>query len=337
MGRILYAKPARPGGALHWALAAAAMVAAAAAGIGLARLGDDAPAPAVPAPMAAPAATLPAAAATPSRAVPTAVAPEAAVPATACPLQSLQLALDGATARTVCLDATVLQQTGSVRTYALRAADAQGWSLRIDTAERAVLSITLQARDGRAYVCRGLQCTGQASLLEAPGAGAGQIVLRDLQLAAQASLPKAPQPAAAAGVAVVSARLAMPSDDQTPGLGCPGPGISIGNGSGAARRFCGQGGTSVELADNGHLVYRLQDHEGRTLAIAVDAQQRVAGVSWEGRSCEGARCSGASTSSTDPSDAMAERSFFFGRTVLFDAGKATPAVVLDGTLLVPAQ
>lgn len=337
MGRILYVKPARPGGALHWALVGTAMVAAVAVGIGLARLGDEAPAPAVPAPMVAPAATLPAVAATPSRAAPTAMAPEAALPATACPLQSLQLALDGAPTRTVCLDTTVLQQTGSVRTYALRAGDAQGWSLRVNTAERAILSVTLQARDGRVYACRGLQCTGQASLVEGPGAGAGQIVLRGLQLAVQASSSRAPQLSAGAGVAVVSARLAMPSDDQAPGLGCPGPGISVGNGSGAARRFCGQGGTSVEFTDNGHHVYRLQDHEGRTLTIAVDAQQRVAGVSWEGRSCEGARCSGAGTSSADPSDAMAERSFFFGRTALFDAGKATPAVVLDGTLVIPAQ
>lgn len=335
MGRILHIAPARPGGAARRVkLAAAVLLAATCAGIALvARLGHEVPgaarqpAPAAGAPALEPA--LVAAPATAGQAVPAREAPAAPAPA-ACPLQSLQLALGRAAARTVCMDATGVQQNGSVRTFAIRAGDAEGWTLRIDMAERAVLAVSLSARDGRAYGCEAPRCTGQVSVSAASPGGPGRIALRDLRLAS-ATVP---------GEATVNASLRVPPDEHVPGLACTGPSVTVSAASGALLRFCGQGGAGVEIADDGQRIYRFQDHEGRTLSIALDAAQRVAAVTWDGHACRGTACSGASTSSAEPGNDLAERSFFFGRTALFEVGtgaRPRAMLVLDGTLVMPAQ
>jgi len=332
-----------PGAAAQRLKLAAALLLAAAIGVLLTRGWGDRPAAVLPARPAAAAevtvvAPVPLLAASSAGQAMTA---EAAAPAV-CALQSLQLALDQAPAFTVCLDNTQLQQNGSVRSYLLRAGDAQGWSLRVDMAERALLGVLLRARDGRAYSCAAPHCAGQVSVTAAPAGGDGQLSLRELRLAA------APRSGAAsaggAGVAALNASLRLPSDEQVPGLACTGPSISISAAHAAAAKFCGQAGAGVEIADNGQRRYRFQDHEGRTLLIAVDGGQRVVGVSWEGHGCRDDGCRGARTSSADPANDLAERSFFFGRTVLPDQAAAAgagaalrPALVLDGSLVMPAQ
>lgn len=293
----------------------------------LSRAPEEVPLP-PPADPSTPAAVPAPVAVTPLAAPAAAAAPPAA--GAACPLQAMTLVLDGAAGLTVCLDRSRVQQTGGVRSYLMPAGDAQGWSLRVDTAQRALLAVALQSRDGRRYGCEAPHCGGDALLQEPAGAGAGLIVLRELRLAAEGR----------AGEARVTARLQMPGDELLPGLACTGPSLTIGVASGAQRRFCGQGSTALEFADDGRHVYRLQDHEGRTLTVAVDpATQRIVSVGWEGRSCAGDACRGASTSSSDPNNPLAERHFHFGRTPLYEGGTtgAAPAVVLDGSLLAPAQ
>ena len=75
-----------------------------------------------------------------------------------------------------------------------------------------------------------------------------------------------------------------------------------------------------------------------TVAIAPD--QRVSSVQFGAYACRGSACGGASTSSAQPGNDMAERSFYFGRTPLADAAgpaRSTPALIVDGTLVMPAQ
>ena len=344
MGRILHIAPTRPGGAAHWAKVGAVVLLAVAAGIGLARfarLGDDtaraAAAPSRSEPALAPAAAAPA----PPAAVPAPTVAAAATPPVSCPIQAMQLALDGAPPRTVCMAATLLQQTGSVRTFDVRAGDAEGWALRIDMADRSVMKVQLTARDGRTYACEAPGCAGRVEVVPPAAAGAGRIAVQDLRLA-PSSVARPPAAAVPAG-AVLQASLRVPPDEQVPGLACTGPSATLASASGAAHRFCGQGGAGVEIADDGQRIYRFQDHEGRTLAITVGAEQRVVGVTWDGHACRGAACSGASTTSADPADDLAERSFHFGRTRLVEAGAnaaaggGRPPLILDGTLVMPAQ
>lgn len=333
MGRILH--PGPPGSApAHrrwvWACVGVAILAGVAA---WSVFTQDAPAIAVAPRTAAPQAAVD----VPSvRAAAVPAALPSAVPAVAaCPLQALQLALADAAPRTVCMAATVLQQNGGVRSVLVRAGDAEGWTLRIDTSMHTILAVHLQARDGREFDCAPPGCDGQAALVEPRGAGPGAVELRDLRLAPR-------NPATTAGGARLTARLQVPADEQVPGLACTGPSLGISLGNGATRRFCGQGGAGVEFADDGQRVYRLQDHEGRTLTVVVDADERIASVAWEGRACQGAACRGASTASTNPADPLAERSFHFGRTALFHpraaaGATAWPAVVLEGAVVVPAQ
>lgn len=328
MGRIIHIAPARPGGAAHWAKLAAAALVAVALGLALTDPDGGPPTAARPAAAAAPA-QVPAQ--PPLAAVGTgpiaATAADVAPGPAPCPLQSMQLALPGAPVRTVCMDATVVQQTGSVRSYVVRAGDAQGWTLTIDMVERSVAGVSLQARDGRTFRCERPDCVGDVALSASGTAATGHITLRDLRLAGP-------------GEAILHASLRVPSDEQVPGLACTGPSTTISAPSGAAHRFCGQGGAGVEIADDGQRHYRFQDHEGRTLAITIDAEQRVTRIAWGGHACQGRACSGASTSSTDPANDLAERSFFFGRTALFEQGAGTaakPALILDGSLVVPAQ
>lgn len=341
MGRILHVAPARPGGLAHWVKVAAAVLAAAAAGVGVVRLGDPTPDP-------IPQAPAPATATAPAPAVPAAPVAVAApvvaeaTTAPACPIQSLQLALDGQPARTVCMDATLLQQSGSVRSYVVRAGDADGWNLQVDLVERAVHSVVLRARDGRSYQCAGSGCAGRAVVRGTSPGGVGTLALQNLRLAPARSAAAAAT--AGAGLAVIHASLRVPSDDQVPGLACTGPSATLSAANGTLHRFCGQGGAGVELADDGQRTYRFHDHEGRMLVIALDAQQRVMGVAWEGHACRGEACRGVSTSSVDPDDALAERSFHFGRTELV-RGTGDPradrppetTIVLDGTLVMPEQ
>ncbi|MDT7838411.1 hypothetical protein [Aquabacterium sp. OR-4] len=292
-------------------------------------------APRPPGPGAVVAAALPA---PPALAV---AVPAAAAAADACPLQSMQLSFGQQAGRRVCMGSTVLQQSGSVRSYLVQAGDAEGWRLRIDLVERRVHAVSLSARDGRAYGCAAPDCPGGVVVSQAAG-GAGQLTLRQWPLA-PAATARAPVDGAAPAVQL-DASLRLPSDEQVPGLACTGPSLSLRSADGAVRRFCGQGGAGVEITDQGLRQYRFHDHEGRTLMVAVNADQRVVAVAWQGLACQGNACSGASTAAAEAGNDLAERSFFFGRTALFDtqaprqAGTAAvPALIVDGTLVMPAQ
>lgn len=333
--RIVRMQPARPG---RWAWAVAGALALAAA---LGWWAWPAPpvtgaAPPASPPMVAPPrppAAAPATPALPQPVNPAMPAPTQLAAAAACPLQSLRITEPGAAPRTVCMDATAVQQNGSVRSYLVRAGDSQGWQLRVDTVERALHQVLLQARDGRQLGCQADDCGGQVQLRSRPTGGAGTLELHGLRLAGPG------------GPVVLHGQLRLPADDQLPGLGCSGPALTLGSADGTLRRFCGQGGAGVEIADDGTWHYRFHDHEGRTLRVSVDTAQRVVAVEWPGAACRGSACSGVSistststpTSSPDtPPDPLAERSFFFGRTVLAGAdGQAT--LVLDGSLRMPAQ
>ncbi|MGC4076033.1 MAG: hypothetical protein QM702_03165 [Rubrivivax sp.] len=273
-----------------------------------------------------------------AQAAPAAVPPVAAAPAASrvvatpprCALQSLVLTPAGGEPATVCMDATRVQQTGSVRRYELGAADADGWRLAVETVQRRATRVTLQALDGRRYACDAGACAAAVQLDERASGQARALVLSGLRLAAATGTPPAELR--------LDARLAIPPDDQLPGLACSEAGVTMQAADGSSQRFCGQGGSGVELADDGQRHYRFEDHEGRTLRIDVDAAERVTGVDWAGHGCRGAACTGAGTQSAEPANALAQRRFSFGRTPLYaGAGSSRPTLVLDGTLVMPGQ
>lgn len=327
--RILYMERARPGGWAHWVRVALACLAAAAAGVGVIRFIDPPRGPTrpvvIPAAPAAPVASKRATATSPATA--TTPADAVATPAN-CPLQSMTLARDGVPPQTICMDATRVQQSGSVRSYVVQPGDAQGWTLQLDLVERRLLSASLKARDGREHACPSGQCQGSVELVRS---GAAQrLSVRGLRL-----------PTGDSGTVVISAELRVPSDEQVPGLACVGPRVSIAAPDGTAEKFCGLGGAGVEIADDGRRHYRFQDHEGRTLTVSVNGEQQVVAIDFAPFGCRTPHCRGASTSSAEPDNPLAERSFFFGRTALSE-GSATESrgpggVVLDGSLVMPSQ
>ncbi|BAL95381.1 hypothetical protein RGE_20400 [Rubrivivax gelatinosus IL144] len=274
----------------------------------------------------------------PETAVPRTPAPEAiAPPAPAlvaaapprCALQSLVLTPAGGEPATVCMDATRVQQTGSVRRYEIGAADADGWRLAVDTVQRRATAVTLRARDGRRYACEAGACAAAVQVDERASGQARALVLSGLRLAAVGATPAELR---------LDARLAIPPEDQLPGLACSEAGVTMQAADGSSQRFCGQGGSGVELADDGQRRYRFEDHEGRTLRIDVDAAERVTGVDWAGHGCRGAACTGVGTHSAEPANALAQRRFSFGRTALYaGTDHARPVLVLDGTLVMPGQ
>lgn len=272
-----------------------------------------------------------------SAAVPTvAVGPAASQVAIApprCALQSLALTPAGGEPATVCMDATRVHQTGSVRRYEIGAADADGWTLAVDTVQRRATRVTLQARDGRRYACETSRCAAAVQVDERASGQARALVLSGLRLATVGATPAGTAPELR-----LDARLAIPPEDSLPGLACSEAGVTMQAADGSAQRFCGQGGSGVELADDGQRRYRFEDHEGRTLRIDVDAAERVTAVDWAGHGCRGAACSGAATQSAEPANALAQRRFSFGRTPLYaGAGSTRPTLVLDGTLVMPGQ
>ena len=245
------------------------------------------------------------------------------------------------------MDHTRVQQNGSVRSYIVNAGSADGWALQIDMADRQLLRASLSSRDGREFTCETSTCQGQATLGRATVGSAASLRLLRLRLL-RTSAPDSRAPVAGAeplsGSLIIQASLRIPAEDQLPGLACTGPSVAISSADGSVHRFCGQGGSGIELADDGQRHYRFQDHEGRTLAIAIDKAERVVGVSMDQHACIGSACTGASSSSAEPGNDLAERSFFFGRTPLFEGGRAgsqgatrPPARLLEGTIVMPAQ
>jgi hypothetical protein len=167
--------------------------------------------------------------------------------------------------------------------------------------------------------------------------------LHQLNLAAPVSVRRtSTRDTLAPGNVVLNGRLAVPSDDQLPGLGCTGPAVEIGTPDGAVHKFCGQGGAGFSIGDDGLRTIQFQDHEGQTLNIAVDPQQRVRRVEYGGNACEGDSCAGVSVTAAAPDNDLAERTFFFGRTALYGMGSsgrsgAAPAMVLNGSMVLPSQ
>lgn len=339
MARLIHIQSARPSGAVHWTRVAAVMLAAALMGGGLAAwLAPGRDAPLRPEAFAS---ASPARAAEPLRAVSsTGAAAAAAQPATdavSCPIQSVRIAVAGAPPQVVCVGTTRVRQLGSVRTYEVQAGGVEGWVLQVDVAGGELVKAGLAARDGRRYTCEAAQCSG-LSLGRHDTRGVRSVTLEGLVMARAAA---AADPAdSTAQTAQVSGRLSVPSDDQVPGLACTGPSVSISAPDGSMQKFCGQGGAGFEVADDGSRHYRFQDHEGQTLTVSVAPDQRVSSVQFGAFACRGSACGGASTNTAQPGNDMAERSFYFGRTPLGDAtapARSTPALIVDGTLVMPAQ
>lgn len=362
MARVIDVRDGRPSGAAHWVMVGGAVLVAAVIGIGLARglagpAASEAPAvrqaPAAPAAKPAPAKPPPA---LPARTVLVDAAPAAAeaAPPVDCraPMQALTLALGPGAPLTVCAGATQVRQMGSMRSYLAQDGGRQ-WVLQVDTAGGEVIKVALQGRDGRAYACEGSDCAG-VTLGRHDARGTRQVTLRSVALraggataevgaeagsSAEASGPTASTGAAGAARAMVSARLAVGADDHLPGLACTGPSVAISAPDGASQKFCGQGGAGFDIADDGTRTYQFQDFEGRTLAIRLDAQHVITRVSYGSHACEGAACAGATMSAAEPDNDAAERSFFFGRTTLFDAGGSSTraGLQLNGSLVLQGQ
>lgn len=366
MARVIDVRDGRPSGAAHWAMVAAAVLVAAVIGIGLARGLAGPPATEAPAAGQAPAAPAAKPAPTkpppvlPARTVLVDAAPadaEAALVDCRAPMQALTLALGPGAPLTVCAGATQVRQMGSMRSYLAQDGGRQ-WVLQVDTAGGEVLRVALQGRDGRAYACEGSDCAG-VTLGRHDARGTRQVTLRSVALraggvtaeigaeaasSAEARGPTASTGTAGAGTAdaaraMVSARLAVGADDQLPGLACTGPTVAISAPDGASQKFCGQGGAGFDIADDGTRTYQFQDFEGRTLAVKLDAQHVITRVSYGPYACEGTACTGASMSAAEPDNDAAERSFFFGRTTLFEAGGSSKraGLQLNGSLVLQGQ
>jgi hypothetical protein len=250
-----------------------------------------------------------------------------------CPLQTLEVALGSQPARPACVDTTRISQTGNVRSYLAAGSGHAAWALRVEVAGGSLMRVTLRAGDGAVYACEGEACRGLQ------WAHQGTRGLRSLQLDAVKLVQVGSAPAAEAAV---SGRLDIPSDDAFTAPACDGAAVSLHAPDGSAQRFCGQGGAGVELTDAGFYTYRFEDAEGRSLAISVDAEQRVSEVRYGPWSCRGTACSGATASSVAPGREWAERSFHFGRTPLFGGGAGpdgralAPALFIEGSLMLPA-
>lgn len=257
-----------------------------------------------------------------------------ATTASACARQQLGLRLDGA-ARPFCIDRVDVRLSGNLRRVQAEGSGRTAPRLQVDLVAGAVVQVVLSTGDGRAWSCIGAGCA-PARLAPPNEHGARDVWLDGLALVPEAA---ARVPAAAAP-AMLAGALALPADEAVAGLGCEGPALRALDAGGGRSRWCGQGGAGVEVTAEGRRRYEVQDHDGRTLAITVDASERVVRVEADGARCVGAGCTGVTTTSPDPADVLAERSFLFGRTPLTRPGQAAgsaPALVLDGLLTLPAQ
>ena len=254
-------------------------------------------------------------------------------PAPACPLQRLEVAAAGQPAVVACVDATRLSQTGNVRSYLAAGSGHAAWALKVDVAAGRLLAVRLREGSGAEYACeaeacQGLQWSGQG------GRGGRSLQLERVALA-RAGTSGQPE-------VNLTGRLEIPAEDAFSAPGCDGPAVMLRSPDGRAHRFCGQGGAGVELTDAGGFTYRFEDAEGQTLAVSVDADQRVAEVRYGPWACRAAACTGATASSVAPGGEWSGRSFLFGHTPLFgsadaaDARAAVPQLVLDGSLALPS-
>lgn len=289
----------------------------------------DEPALAPVAPMLATTAVLPEA--NLARAEGVVATPATGEPPAACPLQSMLLATSPVDPQSICVSETVVEQTGNVRSHRVSAGGVPGWTLRVDTVDGELHAVSLLSRDGHRFACEEGDCGGSAQLDAHPAGGLRSIRLTGMRLAAARNGEAA---------MLLSTRLRVPSADSSMALACNGPGLNIAAPDGTLRRFCGQAGAAIEFGEGGQRIHRIHDHEGRTLVVELDEQQRVLGVAFGAYSCRGAQCSGASTSAATPQKDLGEHSFYFGRTPLRDArsgAAAPPGLVLDGSLSVAAQ
>ncbi len=261
-----------------------------------------------------------------------AVAPPSVVESTACPLQSMQISSLAPDPQTVCVSDTAVEQTGNIRSHRVSAGGVPGWTLRVDTVESELHAVVLQSRDGRSLSCEAGGCGGVVQLDSHAAGGLRAIRLSGVRV----------DPAQGGDAALlISARLRVPPTDSLAALACQGPGLTLSAPDGSRRRFCGQAGSAIEFGEGGRRIHRISDHEGRTLVVEVDDQQRVIGVALGAFGCRAAGCSGASMTAATPQKELGEHSFFFGRTLLQNlrAGAAPnrPGLVLDGSLTVAAQ
>lgn len=254
-------------------------------------------------------------------------------PAPACPLQRLEVAAAGEPARIACLDATRISQTGNVRSYLAAGSGHAAWALKVDMAAGRLLAVRLREGGGAEYACEGDACQGLHWASQGHR-GVRSLELEQVVLARDGRL--------GTPGATVSGRLEIPAEDAFSAPGCDGPAVMLRSPDGRAHRFCGQGGAGVELTDAGGFTYRFEDAEGQTLAVSVDADQRVAEVRYGPWACRAAACTGATASSVAAGGEWSGRSFLFGHTPLFstadaaEARAAVPQLVLDGSLTLPS-
>lgn len=251
---------------------------------------------------------------------------------TACPLQAMQISSLAPDPQTICVSDTAVEQTGNVRSHRVSAGGVPGWTLQVDTVEGELHAVVLQSRDGRRLGCEASGCGGTVRLDSHAAGGLRAIRLSGVHL----------EPVRGGDAALLlSASLRVPGSDSLVALACQGPGLTLSAPDGSLRRFCGQAGSAIEFGEGGRRIHRISDHEGRTLVVEVDEQQRVIGVALGAFACRAIECNGASMSAATPQKELGEHSFYFGRTLLREARAATaaarPGLVIDGSLTVAAQ
>lgn len=255
--------------------------------------------------------------------------------AAACNSQSLRLRLGSADAESACVSRTQVHQNGSVRSFEVQGEDQLGWTLKVAVAGNRVMSVHAHNNAGGAFHCGGGNTEspcGAVSLSRVDRRGERRLVLSEQMLA--------PDVAAATAPLRISARLLVPADDQIAGLACDGPSVFLGSADGARQKFCAHGGAGIEFADDGKLNVQFHNHEGEALAIALSADGALERVEFGAYACAGQSCSGASASVAAGDDPLAERQFYFGRTVLTRAGATRDrpdTLTLDGNLTLAAQ
>jgi hypothetical protein len=247
-----------------------------------------------------------------------------------CTGQQIDLTLDGKT-NTICVGTVDTNQSGSVRTYSVESTSMPARWLRIDVADRAILSAALGSGRVTDFQCKGQGCSG-ISLGKRDIEGARIISIS--RAALKRMQPDGAESSDAA--ALISGKLKTVPEHQVPGLACTaGEGsVSVVTSEGSSHSFCAKGGAGFEGGNDGNRTYRFTSLDSDSILILVDPARQVKQVEFQGDatlSCAGPSCG---VRLSGPNGA-GERTFTFAGTTLVEKSAGQMSAVLNGALTVP--
>lgn len=210
-------------------------------------------------------------------------------------------------------------QNGSVRTYRVDTRNSTFQSLRIDAIGTRVLRVAVGD-----FLCKESSCKGVS------------IGRHDVHGIRVIRLQEAPLTSADSNESLlVSGELRTRPENEVAAASCPGQGVSVVTSDSSTSWFCPNGGAGFELGDDSVKTYRFTNLDGVSILVALDDQQRLKQVRWEGDetlACRSGDCGGMRVSAPG---ADGERKFTFAGTTLIETSSGQRNAVLNGTLIVP--